>query len=145
MIVPDVNLLVYAYDRDTPFHLESRRWWEDLLGHGTPVGLAWSVVWGYVRVMTNRRIRVTPLSTDAAIADVRRWLEVPAVSIIEPGPAHLALVERLLHETAGTGNLVTDAQLAALALERQAELHSNDTDFARFAGLRWRNPLVAAR
>lgn len=141
MIVPDVNLLVYAYDRGTPLHVGARRWWETLLNGSVAVGIPWAVVLGYVRIMTSPRVRAVPITAPIALTDVRSWLARPTVSLLDPGPRHLELVEGLLVQAGAGGTLVTDAHLAALAIEHQGELHSNDTDFARFPGLRWRNPL----
>jgi len=142
VIIPDVNLLVYAYNTDAPAHTEARRWWEDLLSSNEPVGIPWAVVLGFVRLMTHPAVLVPPLKTNVALSHVRAWLAVPNVELIEPGPRHLELLERALDQAGVGGNLVNDAHLAAVAQEYQAELHSNDTDFGRFSGLRWRNPLV---
>ncbi len=83
----------------------------------------------------------SPAGSREAIAPVREWLERPFVQIIEPGSRPLDIFESLLAEVGAGGNLTTDAHLAALAIEHQCELHSNDTDLARFSGLRCRNPL----
>jgi toxin-antitoxin system PIN domain toxin len=91
--------------------------------------------------MTNRRILIEPLSPDRAVDLVRSWLDQPTVIILQPGPKFAGLFLGYLEKLGTAGNLTTDAQLAALAVENQAELHSNDTDFTRFDGLRWRNPL----
>lgn len=141
MILPDVNLLVYAYDRGAPAHASARRWWEALLNGTGAVGVPWSVAFGYIRIMTNPRVRAVPITAASAIADVRTWLARPTVSLLEPGPRHLEILDSLLTQAGAAGNLVTDAHLAALAIEHQCEIHSNDTDFARFPGLRWSNPL----
>jgi hypothetical protein len=141
VIIPDLNLLVYAYTRDAPAHRPAMAWWEGLLAGDEPVGLPWAVVLGFVRLMTHRAVLVTPITPTRALAHVRTWLSRPHVQILDPGPAHLQILERLLGAAGVGGNLTTDAHLAALAVEHQCELHSNDTDFARFSGLRWRNPL----
>ncbi len=141
MIVPDVNLLVYAYNADAPHHAAARSWWERCLGEDATVGLPWIVALGFVRIMTHRAVLARPLDPRAALEHVRSWLDQPNVEIVEPGPRHLQILEELLGALGIAGALTTDAHLAALAIERQAELHSNDADFARFAGLRWRNPL----
>lgn len=141
MIVPDVNLLVYAYNADALAHTGARSWWEGLLSSDEPVGLPWPVLVGFVRLMTHPAVLVQPMQTTLALRHVRSWLEVPNVELLEPGPRHLELFERALEQAGVGGNLVTDAHLAAFAWENQAELHSNDADFARFSGLRWRNPL----
>ncbi|MGH8494722.1 MAG: type II toxin-antitoxin system VapC family toxin [Gammaproteobacteria bacterium] len=142
MIVPDVNLLIYAYNRDAPHHAEARAWWEDLLSSDEPVGLTWATTLGYIRLMTHRAVLITPLPTERAITHVRSWHMRPNVSVLEPGPRHLDLLGRMLDAIGTAGRLTTDAHLAALAIEHQCELCSNDADFARFPGLRWRNPLA---
>lgn len=142
MIVPDVNLIVYAYNADAAAHVSARRWWEDLLSGEQFVRLPWAVCCGFVRIMTHPAVLVTPLSTMRALAHVRSWLDRANVEMIEPGPRHLEILGHLLEEVGAGGNLVTDAHIAAIAMEYQAEVHSNDADFARFSGLRWRNPLA---
>lgn len=141
MIIPDVNLLVYAYNADAPWHDEARRWWEELLSGDQPIGLPWAVTCGFVRLMTHPAVLLEPLETTRALEHVRSWLSLVNVEVLDPGPRHLELFERALREAGVGGNLVTDGHLAALALEYQAEVHSNDVDFARFSGLSWRNPL----
>jgi toxin-antitoxin system PIN domain toxin len=92
-------------------------------------------------VVTNPRIFDHPMTVENAVAQVERWLSRSQVSFLVPGPRHLEIAFRLLRGLGAAGNLTTDAQLAALAIEHQAELHSNDADFARFPQLRWVNPL----
>lgn len=141
MILPDLNLIVYAHNADAPDHGAARAWWEGLLNGNEPVAIPWAVALGFVRLMTHRAVLITPLQPAAAIAHVRSWFAQPAVEHLEPGPRHLDILDRMLSAAGTAGNLTTDAHLAALAIEHQCELHSNDTDFARFPGLRWRNPL----
>lgn len=141
MILPDVNLLIYAYNSDAPQHTEARAWWEELLSSDYPVGLPWATMLGFIRIMTHRAVLLTPLAAGPAIAHVRSWHTRPNVSVLEPGPRHLDVLERLFEALGTAGRLTTDAHLAALAIEHQCELCSNDADFARFPGLRWRNPL----
>lgn len=141
MLIPDVNLLVYAYNSDAPEHQAARTWWEAALSDRGQVGLPWAVLLGFVRIMTSRRILLAPLTMAEALTHVRSWLERPQATIIIPGPLHLDLIENLVLRSSATGELTTDLHLAALAIEHQAELHSNDADFSRFPGLRWKNPL----
>ncbi|MBN1607118.1 MAG: type II toxin-antitoxin system VapC family toxin [Polyangiaceae bacterium] len=141
MIIVDVNLLVYAHNKAAPLHLHARRWWEDLITRQQPVGLAWAVALGFVRLVTHPSVLQNPLAPLDALARVGRWLDQPEVRIVEPGPRHLAILEELFRATGVGGSLTTDTHLAAIAIEHQAELHSNDSDFARFPGLRWVNPL----
>jgi toxin-antitoxin system PIN domain toxin len=141
MILPDINLLVYAYNSKAPGHQQAKEWWEDCLSEDRPVGLPWAVILGYVRLMTSRSVLVDPLSAEEAIRHVRSWLERPQVQVLQPGPRHLDLLDGLMREAPASGKLTTDSHLAALAIEHQADLHSNDSDFSRFPGLRWTNPL----
>lgn len=142
MIIPDVNLLVYAYNAGAPAHSAARRWWEDLLSNENAVRVPWTVCCGFVRIMTHPAVLVRPLDRSTALSHVRSWLAVETVEILEPGSRHLELLDRMLSAAGAGGNLVTDAHIAALAVEYQAEVHSNDGDFSRFPGLRWRNPLA---
>ncbi len=142
MIVPDVNLLLYAEIDAFPVHAATRRWWEDTLSGAHQVGLAPVAIFGFLRIGTNRRVFTRPLPVDDALARVRAWLDRPNATLLVPGSRHLEISFGLLG-TLGTGaNLTTDVQLAAHAIELNAELCSNDADFARFEGLRWVNPLA---
>ncbi|MFP4282078.1 MAG: type II toxin-antitoxin system VapC family toxin [Opitutales bacterium] len=141
MILPDINLLIYAHNALAPHHQEARRWWTDCLNADDPVALPWIVSSGFIRLTTHPRVFESPLTASAAIALVSSWLERPNVIVIEPGKSFQALYFGYLRALGTGGNLTTDAYLAALAVGHQAELHSNDTDFHRFKGLRWSNPL----
>ena len=141
MIVPDVNLLVYAYNEAAPFHEQARRWWEGLVNGAERVGVPWLVAAGFVRLLTHPSVRERPATPMQAVDYVEEWFRFSNVVPLNPGTEHLRLFRRAL-DAAGVGaNLVTDAHVAALAIEHQAEVHSNDADFGRFPGLRWRNPL----
>jgi toxin-antitoxin system PIN domain toxin len=137
-----VNLLLYANIDGFPLHRKARTWWEERVNRGEPIALALPVVFGFVRIASNPRIFETPLPVSRATGRVRAWLEHAHVHVLHPGPRHLELAFALLDELGSAGNLTTDAQIAALAIEHQAELQSTDLDFARFPGLRWRNPLA---
>ncbi len=106
------------------------------------VGLATVVLFGFVRICTNPRIFQSPLTVEEASARVESWLARPQVRIIDPSNQHVADVLALLRETGTAGNLTTDAQIAALARQEKAVIHSNDTDFLRFPGIRWHNPFT---
>ena len=143
MIVPDVNILLYAYDSQSRFHISARKWWEDQLNSSGRVGLAWQVIVAFIRIATNSRIFETPMAPSDAVSIVRTWLEQPCVEILGPGSGHAEILFRLITEVGAAGNLTSDAHLAALAIEHRAELASADRDFARFQGLRWVSPLGA--
>ena len=141
MIVPDLNLLVFTYSQASPFHDDARKWWEGLFNGAERVGIPWVVITGFVRLMTNRSAMDQPLAPSEAIHTVESWFRYPHVTPLNPGTEHLSLLRQALAAAGVGGNLVTDAHVAALAMEYQAEVHSNDSDFGRFPGLRWRNPL----
>jgi len=143
MIVPDVNVLLYAEIDAYPLHRSARRWWETVLNGSRSIGLAPVCLFGFIRIATNRRVFTDPLAVDDAIGRAQSWLERPHVVFLTPGSRHLELAFGLLRALGTGGNLTTDVQLAAHALEHQGEVHSNDQDFGRFEGLRWVNPLRA--
>lgn len=143
MILPDINVLIHAYNQDSPRHAAARIWWERTLRSPRPVGLAWVVILGFIRLMTSRTVMENPMRPVEAIRRVRGWLTRPRVEILSPGEGHAEILFGLLEETGVAGSLTTDAHLAALAIEYQAELASTDADFARFRGLRWFNPLMS--
>jgi len=141
VIVPDINLLLYAQVTGFAQHARARQWWEDLLNGQEEVGLAAPTVFGVVRLATSRAVLDRPLTVGDALTRVGDWMAVPHVHFAVPGPRHLEIAFGLLRELGTAANLTTDVQLAALAIEYQGERHSNDTDFGRFPGLRWVNPL----
>jgi hypothetical protein len=142
MIVPDVNLLVYAYDSGSVHHDAAAKWWIRCMTGNDEIGLATVVVFGFVRICTHARIFMQPLSVAEAATRVESWLARPQVRVIDPAHGHVGDVLALLEQAGTAGNLTTDAQIAALARQEHAILHSNDTDFLRFPGLRWHNPLT---
>jgi toxin-antitoxin system PIN domain toxin len=141
MLVPDIHILVHAYNSNSPRHARARRWWENTLAQPRPVGMSWITVLGFIRIMTHRNVLENPLHVREALRRVDAWLRHPLVQILSPGDHHAEILFGLLIHLGTAGNLTTDAHLAALAIEYQAELVSTDTDFARFPGLRWFNPL----
>ena len=142
MIIPDVNLILYAEIDAFPSHRTARRWWEGLLSGDRPVGIAPVVLFGFLRLSTNRRVFAKPLSVPDAIGRVRMWFDQPHTTCLVPGSQHLEIALRLLAQLGTGSNLTTDVQIAAHALEHNGEVHSNDGDFSRFQGLRWINPLA---
>jgi hypothetical protein len=142
MILPDLNLLIHAYNSESPVHERARAWWEAVMSDAEPVGLAWALILGFIRITTHRQVLANPLSARAASDHVRSWLAQPQVLILHPGDRHAEIFFGLLDQLGTAGNLTTDAHLAALSIEHQSELHTTDADFARFPGVRWRNPLT---
>ena len=141
MIVPDVNLLVYAHNDGAPYHSSARDWREGLINGSERVGISWIVSAGFVRLMTHPRVLVSPVAPAVAVDYVSEWFEFPHVMPINPGADHLVHFRRNILAAGVGANLLTDCHVAAVAMEYQAEVDSNDTDFSRFPGLRWRNPL----
>lgn len=141
MVIPDLNLIIYAHDPHSARHAAALQWWEELLNSGRPVGLAWITILGFVRLSTHPRLVANPMTPQEAIGRVKAWLAVPTVRIVTPGEDHAGYLFDLIESVGVAGNLTTDAHLAALAIEYHAELASSDMDFGRFAGLRWTNPI----
>lgn len=141
MILPDINLLVYAHNAASSEHERARDWWESCLSGTQAIGLSWVVMIGFVRITGSRHALAQPIPPETSLRLVRSWLAFRSVEILNPGPQHLDVLESVLVNSGVTSSAATDAHLAALAIEHQAEIHSNDADFARFTGLRWRNPL----
>ena len=142
MIVPDVNMLVYAHNAAAPRHDDAHLWWNALLDGTEEVGLPWVVSTGFVRVITNSTIVSPSYSSISAVDLLMDWFERSHVIPLEPQDAHLALLRQNLAVPGGGPNLVTDAHIAAVAMEYDAEVHSADRDFGRFPGVRWHNPLA---
>lgn len=145
MIIPDANLLLYAYDASSPFHNAAAAWWSSCLSGRETIGLSAPVVFAFVRIGTSRRAFDDPLSLGEACDHVESWLRQPVVQLIETDRADVVMSLDLLRTTGGGGNLATDAQLAAMAHRFDAVVHSADSDFARFPALKWRNPLQTTK
>lgn len=143
MKLVDANLLLYATDTRSPRHAAARAWIEQQLSGDETIAFAWVVLLAFVRLSTHPHVFARPLSADRAFDVVARWLGQPCVVIVHPGDRHAAVMRQLLGPFGTAGNLVNDAHLAALAIEHGAELNSCDSDFSRFSGLRWINPLDA--
>jgi uncharacterized protein len=142
MILPDVNLLLYACDQSSPFHPQAAEWFETIMNDSSPVILLPTVVFGFVRISTHPRIFTNPLSVAEASAHVQSWLARKQVRLHDMLPDDVAMALSLLESAGTAGNLTTDAQIAAVALRLDAEVHTADLDFGRFAGVRFKNPLV---
>jgi uncharacterized protein len=142
MILVDVNLLLYAEDKSSEFHAAASTWWDDQLSGTEPVCLCWPVINAFIRIGTSPRVSRHPLTLTEATTRVQSWLDQPCVRIIQPTENHWKIFQQMLRVGNATANLVSDAHLAALAVEHNCVLESNDTDFARFRGLKWRNPIA---
>jgi uncharacterized protein len=144
VILVDANIPIYAEDSTSALHSAARRWWDAALsGPPDSVALCWPTLLAFIRLTTQPRIFKNPLTLAQACERVESWLRQPSVRLIEPTPAHWVTLGPLLTAAQASGNLVTDAHLAALAMEYGFELCSTDAGFARFPRLKWRNPLVS--
>lgn len=141
MILVDANILLYAEDSQHPFNHKARTWWDNQLSGTLPVCLCWTVLSAYIRIGTNPRVFEYPLSLEQAVARVQSWIDQPCVRVIRPTEVHWTVFKQLLTEYQASANLVTDAHLAALAIEHGCTLVSTDSDFSRFKKLKWINPL----
>jgi toxin-antitoxin system PIN domain toxin len=143
MILLDANLLLYAVNTDAPQHSKAKSWVEETLsGSRGPVLLSWFTLVAFVRIATNAKALTNPFSLEEALRTIVEWLSLPNVTIIHPGLGHALLFENACRSSNATGNLITDAHLAALAIEHGCEIASCDADFGKFPHLRWINPLT---
>ena len=140
----DANLLLFAVDESSPWHQAASSWLTVALNGDRRVGLPWVSLTAFLRISTHPRAAEHPLTPGAAWSHVEAWLG--ARPVWSPGPTdrHAEVLGRLLTTHRLSGNLVTDAHLAAIAIEHGLTVYSADTDFARFTEIRWENPLLPA-
>ena len=142
MILVDANLLIYAHAESLPQHERARTWLDDQLSGTRRVGLPWSSLLAFLRLVTNPRVfeRCEPAAD--AWRQVEKWLRAAPAWVPQETDRHREVLDGLMQTPGMQGNLVPDAHVAALAVEHGLVLCSTDGDFARFAGLRWQNPLA---
>ncbi len=141
MILLDVNVLVYACSRGAARYEEYHKWLVDVLAGAAPVGFAPESLGAVVRITTHKNLWKTPLSLDEALAFTSAVRSAPSAHTVQPGPSHWDVFAGLCRAVRARGNLVTDAWLAALAIDQGCTLVTTDRDFARFSGVRWKHPL----
>jgi toxin-antitoxin system PIN domain toxin len=141
VILPDVNVLVYAHREDTPNHAAYRAWLESVINSDEAYGMADLVLSGFLRVVTHPRVFAHPSELDHALDFVAEVRSQPNCVLVQPGPRHWAIFVRLCRSANAKGNLVPDAYLAALAIESGSEWITTDRDYSRFPQLSWRHPL----
>ena len=144
MILPDLNLLLYAYNPYVPQHKTARHWWESVMNGDELLGLPLEITFGFIRVATNPRLGAARVALGEARRVVEGWLELPQARTLTPGALHFAKVMDLMSAAMASGPVISDAILAVYAIEHRARLFTNDGDFARFPGLDWKNPLLPA-
>ncbi|MFM7733729.1 MAG: type II toxin-antitoxin system VapC family toxin [Cyanobium sp.] len=142
MILVDTNLWLYAIRQESPQHGPAHGWLEAVFNGEESIALPWSVVLAVLRISTQSRLMQRPLTPAQAIELVEGWLQHPLVEVVQPGACYWSVLRRLIQEAGTAGNLTSDAHLAALAIEHHCTLCSADSDFRRFAGLRFCNPLL---
>ena len=140
MKLVDANVLLYSVNQDAPHHEESRAWLDDALSGQATVAFAWLPLLAFVRLSTKIDLFPAPLTVEAAFARVDEWLAQPSAVVVEPTARHATLVRELLVGARAGGNLVSDAHLAALAIEHRCQVVSYDRDFARFGAVDWETP-----
>ncbi len=141
MQLPDINALIYAHREDAPEHVRYAMWLRTLTASVEPFALSEIVLAGFIRIVTNRKIFHPPTPMETAITFCQRLATWPRAVVVRPTPRHWEVFLELCRDIEGP--LVSDACLAALAIEHGCELITTDSDFARFPGLRWRHPLSA--
>lgn len=137
----DVNVVLAAHRDDHPDFDTARAWLDQTIAAGTPFAIVDLVAGSFLRIATNRRIFSIPTPVDDAFSYLKALRAQPGHVMLAPGPEHLALLEQLCASAEALGDLIADAQLAAIALEHACELVSFDRDFARFSELNWSRPL----
>jgi uncharacterized protein len=142
VILPDVNLLLYAVNDEARNHRTAKLWLQSVLSGIEPVGFAWAVLLAFLRLSTRPGAFSKPLSAEMAFNQIDEWVRQPGALIVHPGPRHAQILRDMLLPLGIAGDLTSDAHLAALAIEHGAQLCSADSDFARFPGLKWTNPLA---
>jgi len=140
LILPDVNVLLYAFRSDSVEHASYRSWLEELVNGDEAYGISPQVLCSVVRVSTHPRIYARPSGLEDVLNFARALLAQPTCSVVEPGIRHWPIFEDLTRRASATGNLAQDAWFAALAIESGCEWITADRDYARFPGLRWRPP-----
>jgi toxin-antitoxin system PIN domain toxin len=137
VILPDLNVLLYAVDADSARHDRAATWLEETVNKGAEeIGLPWAVILGFLRLSTSTRVFPRPLSVGQALDWIRELVAQPSVRILDPGKAHIGILGHLLLAAGTGGNLTTDAHLAAICIENDAGIATGDRDFLRFPGLR---------
>lgn len=140
MTLVDANVLLYAVNRDAHHHERARSWLDRSLSGAGTVGFAWVAVLAFLRLSTRAGLFPSPLTLDGAMNRVDAWLNAPLARLLAPTAEHTSILRSLLAPFPSAGDLVNDAHLAALAIEHRCEIVSFDNDFARFPGVRWREP-----
>ncbi|NOT48499.1 MAG: PIN domain-containing protein [Acidobacteria bacterium] len=144
MIFPDINLLIYAYDSGSAQHERCSRWLETILNGDAPVCFSWHTIFGFMRIATTVRMVSRPFTAREAMNIAEELMSAATSKMLEPGERHFEIFRRLVEETGISGARLSDAHIAALAIEHGATVVSSDRDFRAFDGLKLINPLVSS-
>ncbi len=142
MKIVDLNILLYVVNQDASQHKPVFNWWQNTINSDETVGLPWVVLAGFLRISTNPRVFPKPLDPVTAIEKVNSWIDIDITRVVQEKDSHWRILRTLLNNAGTAGNLTTDAHIAAIAIAHGAVLASCDSDFSRFEGLRWENPLI---
>ena len=143
MELPDINVLIYAHREDAPEHDKYAGWLTSLVEGAAPFALSSVTLGGFLRIVTNPRIFQAATPMELALAFCRQLMARPTAAFLQPGARHWAIMVDLIERSGVRGAMVSDAYLAALAIEHGCQLVTTDSDFARFPSLRWRHPLAS--
>lgn len=142
MLIPDVNILIYAYNSSLQEHKKAKKWFEDCLNGTEIIGMSPVAVMGFIRILSNPRIVDKP-GKPAGLAEIAgSWFSQPSVRSIAPGPDYPEIMENIFSSTGASGRMTTDIFLSALAISLDAVICSNDSDFQRIPGIKIVNPLT---
>ena len=145
MLIPDANLLIYAFNASAPLHLKARRWWEKEVNEGTALGIPWPVFQAFLRLLTSPSVVVRPYSSAEIFKLSDEWWSRPNIALLEPSRLTYSHFRRLVERYELAGSITTDALIAAFVIEHKARLASNDTDFLRFEEIKVLNPFLEAK
>jgi len=141
MILLDANLLIYAYNKCSTKHQKAKTWLNDVLNGIPKVGLPWNSLLAFTRIVTNRRIFETPAAPEHAWEQVIKWVHTPAAWVPEPTENHAEIIREIIKTVSVNANDIPDIHLAALAMEHGLKVYSTDSDFLKYSGITWVNPL----
>ncbi len=144
MIVLDANILLYAYDVDSPRYAAAKTYMEKILSAPESVGIPLQSISAFLRISTQKGALRAPYTVQEAVGFVEEWIALPQVRLLAGGDRYWPILKRMLMEGNVAGRSVTDAEIAAVTIEYGGELQTNDRGFARYPGLRWKNPLAKA-
>jgi uncharacterized protein len=143
-VLVDANILLYAVDEASPFHRPASSWLTGVLNGPRRVGFPWQSLVAFVRISTHERASAHPLTPEQATRFIADWLQPEVSWIPREGPGHARILTDLITRYQLRGSIISDAHLAALAIEHGLDVCSNDSEFARFGEVRWINPVAPA-